>query len=277
MNHTPGSESHVLPPPDFATEKPNPPKKAPELRRDQQALDVILGTRPVLRINSVRRPQIQLPLTSPGVVSSGSSGDGAKFHELSHSRVRAEIAYLVQRETGLILRDQEITRLLNILEGMAWESPIVESELERVLDESPLIEAVYLFLKQQENLGEFHSSGTRLLEELQKIGNRKGVDLKSKDWPRSASSLSRRLGELKDPLQKIGIEVDVGRKGGGERYVSLKMIQNEQKSSSCDDSVKLPSQESHNNNTTGGRRLGECDECSDEQKMRIQRLMSKSK
>jgi hypothetical protein len=275
MNRSSNRENQAVPSAELDTENPKPPKKPPELRRDQRALDVVLAIRPVLRINSIGEPQIQLPLNLPGDDQPDKPVDATKFHDLSHSRVRAEIAYLVLLETRLILHDQEINRLLTILEGMAWKSPHVESELQQVLDESPLGEAIYLLLMQPENAGQFQSSGTGLLEALQLVGNRKGVDLKSKDWPRSASILSRRLQELRAPLQKLGIEVSVGRKGGGDRYVSLNMTQEIQQSVPCDDGIKLPSQLSPGHNTNKGGQINQCDNCSDEQKLRMQRLISK--
>ena len=71
---------------------------------------------------------------------------------------------------------------------------------------------------------------------FQKKANKYGVDTQSRAWPKGPAQLSRRIGELKQLLNKADVEVGIGRQPGGNRYISLS------RKKGCDDGGETPSQ-----------------------------------
>ena len=67
----------------------------------------------------------------------------------------------------------------------------------------------------------FEGTQTRLLAELSKIGKKYGVDMQSKAWPKGAAQLSQRINKLTLLLLKAGVEVEIGRRAGGQRFIIL--------------------------------------------------------
>lgn len=199
-------------------------------RRDIVALQTILDANPELFVDVAGEPRIGLPFAR------GDPSRPQLLWSLRHSRVRAEIAEFVYRETGSVLFDQEITRVLCVLEGRAWKDQRIDVELKQALDEEPLIEALFIFLHQPETAGQFQGQCSKLLPALTKLGRKNGVDTHSKAWPKGAAQLSFRLGQLTNLLTKCGIRVTRGRLPGGARYVNL------ESDFTCDGGATEPSQ-----------------------------------
>ena len=184
-------------------------------RRDIVALQTILNAKPELFVDVAGEPRIDLPFVR------GAPNRRPSPWPLRHARVRAEIAEFVFRETGHVLFDQEITRILSVLEGKAWKDQRIDIDLKQALDEEPLVEALFIFLHQSETEGRFLGPCSKLLLALTKIGRKNGADTRSKTWPKGAAQFSFRLGQLEHLLAKCGITVTRGRQPGGGRYVKL--------------------------------------------------------
>lgn len=194
---------------------PTPTPTPIPIRRDIVAMETILAMKPELYVDVAGEPRIELPFAC------GDPNRPQSPWSLRHDRVRVEIAAFVFHTAGIILFDQEITRILYVLEGKAWKDHRIDIELQQALDEEPLVEALFIFLHQPETEGRFQDSCSKLLTALTKIGRKNGVDTRSKAWPKGAASLSCRLGQLEALLAKCGIKVARGRFPGGARYGKL--------------------------------------------------------
>lgn len=220
------------------------------LTRDQLAIRLILDLGPKLKVDSTEEVLIELPLSREipdGMVgdsaSSGKQEDTIRFMPIRDKRVKAEIAELIYKKGKIIPYAQEVSRILTVLEGMAWKEPIQEIEVDQILNENPFIEAIYVFLKQPENNFEFGGTCSSLLIELTRIGKRKGIDLKSKYWPGGPAQLSKKLCEQEIHLKKVGIVFTRGRRPGGERYVKISLQSENSQSKASDDAKCIASQE----------------------------------
>lgn len=69
---------------------------------------------------------------------------------------------------------------------------------------------------------EWSGSPTRLLFELENIANKEKMDVKSKNWPKAANALMRKLNEVRTTLSRIGIEVTEKHMGNKGRMIILK-------------------------------------------------------
>ena len=75
-----------------------------------------------------------------------------------------------------------------------------------------------------------------IFAELRKPAKKYGVDIRSRAWPKGPAQLSRRIGELTRLLEKAEVNVEIGRRSGGERYIILAREKN------GDDDGESPSQ-----------------------------------
>ena len=166
-------------------------------RPDALALGLILNE-PQLELfcDSVGLPRIRLP-TVP-------NGNSEEPWSLRTDRVRAWIAEFVWDRTSIILLDREIDRILNILEGKAWQDQRRDLELCEAIEQDSVLEAV-LFYMESEPL--FEGTMTKFQRELAKAAKRAGLDVRSKNWPKGAPQLSKRIGSVERFLTKAGIKV----------------------------------------------------------------------
>lgn len=220
------------------TEEPPP-------RRDQIAIQVVLDQSPQLHINSIGIPMIALPLKkTPGDIrppEDNSSRTAEQSWPLRSRRVQAEIADLIYSEKSVLVHQQEINRILKVLEGRAWKEPSPMFGIGHDMDENPLIEAIMILLLKQGTTGGFEGSCTTLLHELKKVCNQHSIDADDKYWPRGAAQLSRKLLEQAPVLERAGITIHRSRRPGGDRYISLR-IESEIKFDECDDTATSASQ-----------------------------------
>lgn len=183
------------------TESPNP---------DATALGLILKE-PQLELfcDTVGLPRIRLP-TIPNRTAE-------EPWKLRSDRVRAWIAVFIWERAQIILLDREIDRILNILEGKAWLDQRRDLELCEAIEQDSVLEAVLVFMESE---AVFEGTMTKFQRELAKTAKRAGLDVRSKNWPKGAPQLSRRIGSVELFLNKAGIKVERSHKSS-ERKLRL--------------------------------------------------------
>jgi len=140
---------------------------------------------------------------------------------INHPRIRAMIAAEVYRSNDLVCFDKEITRVINILAGNAWNNPREDLDGEMALDENPLVEAIHILVHQPECSGSFDGNCSKLLTQLNKVARKHQLDAKSPSWPKTAAHLSKSILDHSSDLERLGISSERGRRPGGERFVKL--------------------------------------------------------
>ncbi len=181
--------------------------------RAAAALKIILGLAPEVFCNVVGTPCIRLPPTETGL-------DLGEW-PLQSSRVRAWIGETMWEGSGIVLLEKEITRILTVLEGKAWHDQRLEWDLKDAMDQDPVLEAVVIWSEKNRSL---ETTQTKLLQELTKTAKKYGVDMRSKSWPKGPAQLSLRISQLIPLLLKAGVQAEIGRKSGGQRFVVLTKI-----------------------------------------------------
>lgn len=91
---------------------------------------------------------------------------------------------------------------------------------EGVLESHPLAAAIVALLQRKH---EWKGAPGKLLEELENVATEERIDTKSKAWPKSSASLTRRLREIASNLAEAGIKIETGKDTGGikGRYIHL--------------------------------------------------------
>ena len=87
------------------------------------------------------------------------------------------------------------------------------------LKESPVASAIMVFM---EDKAEWEGFSSHLLGELETIAQNEKIDIRSRDWPKAANSLSRRLNEAKANLSEAGIIFSYSK--AGKRTLSLRKV-----------------------------------------------------
>jgi hypothetical protein len=141
------------------------------------------------------------------------------------------MAEFIWEATGIVLFDREINRLLNVLEGKAWQDHHSDPPVDDAVEQDPLFEALSIFLHDRT----FNGKSTKLLTELRKVAKLQGVDVLANAWPKGPAQLSRRIAELAPLLSKAGVMVEIGRKAQA-RFIKLSTEK------PCDDAGGQPSQ-----------------------------------
>lgn len=191
------------------------------------ALQRILATEPELFCDSVGQARIRLP-ASPRVPDKDAPDllDKDAWGLRSH-RVRAWIADFAWEAAKHVLQDREIDRIINILEGKAWQDRRRNLELEEAIEHDPVLEALLLLM---ENERTFSDTMTVLLKQLKNVATQAGLDVKSKNWPRGAPQLSIRMGNLERFLAAANITTKRER-SGYRRTITLEQKRNDGASS----------------------------------------------
>lgn len=129
---------------------------------DVRVLQLIEQLSPDLFRSIPGDPCIRLPQT-------GAACQGDHW-PLRSQGVKAWIAETGWRRIGILLSDRQIDlsdrqidRIVNVLEGMAWNNPRTESEVTDALDADPLFEAVFIYLHER---GDYVGNCSKLLREL---------------------------------------------------------------------------------------------------------------
>ncbi|SFN01699.1 hypothetical protein [Thermodesulforhabdus norvegica] len=94
---------------------------------------------------------------------------------------------------------------------------------ERILLSHPVAAAIIALL---EETPEWEGTPAELLECLEKMAEKEKINTRSKAWPKSANSLSRRLKEITSNLSDSGIILETGRDSSAHRrrYVRLQRV-----------------------------------------------------
>lgn len=187
----------------------------PNVRQPAFALDRILAEQPELYINLVGQPTIVLAETTQ---SASPDRPQSRIWPLRSDRVKAWIAEFTWNESGIVLAEREIDRIVTVLVGKAWHDQRNDVELTEAMDDDPLLEAIMIFMHEH---AIFDKNATALIASLDQVARAAGIDTKDRLWPKGASQLSQRIGKLKPFLQRAGITAELGRRTGGHRYIKL--------------------------------------------------------
>lgn len=174
------------------------------------ALERILATKPKLFINIVGHPTIVLPMSSDQSLP--------KTWPLRSERIKAWIAEFVWGQSGVILAEREIDRIVTVLVGKAWHDQRNDISVTEAMDQDPLFESLLILMQE---CAVFDKSCTALKVELDRVARANGLDTKDRLWPKAAPQLSRRIEELKPLLKRAGVTAELGRRSGGMRFVKL--------------------------------------------------------
>jgi hypothetical protein len=180
------------------------------VRQPALALALILATKPELFINVVGQPTIGLP-SSPERLQQ-------KTWPLRSERVKAWIAEFIWHQSGIVLAEREIDRIVTVLVGKAWHDPRHDIELTDAMDQDPLLEALLILMHEH---AIFDKTCTALHTALDQVAREAGLDTKDRLWPKGAPQLSRRIEELKPLLKRGQVTAVLGRRSGGFRFVKL--------------------------------------------------------
>ena len=179
-------------------------------RLPANALERILAMKPKLFINLVGQPTIGLPTASEQPLP--------KTWPLRSERVKAWVAEFVWDQSGIVLAEREIDRIVTVLVGKAWHDQRNDIEVTEAMDQDPLLEALLIFARRQ---AVFDKTCTALGIDLESVAREAGLDTKDRHWPKGAPQLSRRIEELKPLLKRAGVTAELGRRSGGFRFVKL--------------------------------------------------------
>lgn len=198
-----------------------------ENRNENQRRDVIALELVIREINEpfcdiAGQPQVQLNQIQ----------DVPQVWPLHSRRFRSWIAEFVWETATIVLFDQELNRILTVLEGRAWKHQRVDAEVCEAIENDPLFEAILIWINERRS---FDGRSTKLLIELKKTARKSGIDTRSQAWPKAPAQLSRRISQLETLLERAGIGIEVGRRPGGERFIRLTT------SDACDGTAEVPS------------------------------------
>lgn len=154
-------------------------------RRDQLIIEAVLDVSPNVYTNELGVTCILLPLD-------GQDSDKSEF-AIRDPRVKAEISCHAFEKTTLIPHHSEINRVLTVLEGKAWKKNKTNVDFLEAIDADPLLETVYIFLKQKKIGGQYEGNCTKLLAELNNIAISKSIHIKIPSWPKGTAQLSHQL------------------------------------------------------------------------------------
>lgn len=98
----------------------------------------------------------------------------------------------------------------------------IQLQSREVIDSSTIAPAI-IQLMTRRNDEDWIGSATLLLSDLKYDAEILNIDMKSKYWPKSANSLSRRLKEIKVNLRQVGIEIEFDH-DGKQRIIKIRKI-----------------------------------------------------
>jgi hypothetical protein len=98
----------------------------------------------------------------------------------------------------------------------------IQLQSREVIDSSSIAPTIIQFMTRR-NDEDWIGNATSLLSELAYDADTLKIDTKSKYWPKSANSLSRRLKEIKVNLKQVGIDIEYGH-DGKQRIITIRKI-----------------------------------------------------
>ncbi len=94
----------------------------------------------------------------------------------------------------------------------------IKEQHEEAIQADQLSTAIQIFI--QKNPKGWTGKASELLEELETVAMEEKLNIASKDWPKRANTLSRRLNEIKTNLLEVGIVIG----SGGARIITLSQV-----------------------------------------------------
>lgn len=183
--------------------------------RMTRALGAIMAAQPELFIDFTGKPMICLPLTA--------CASDRTPHRLRGDRARASLFATVSRDARFVPFQEEINRILWILEDLAWKDVRMEAAYSAAIEQSDLIDALDILANSVEGIVVYHGTCSGLRDRLNDIAVANGIDVRHDLWPKGASRLSQRLWELRNLLRSGGILIERGR-SNGPRWIKLSCI-----------------------------------------------------
>lgn len=168
------------------------------------------------------QPFIRLPGSSP-----------SQACPIRSKRFRSWLARECYSQTGHLLLDREIDRIVNVVEGEAWERghrDSVEPRVLELIEGEPVAEAVIQFMSRKTRYEELV---TQFFDDLTKTAKRyRIIGRKGGRWPGAAWVLSRRLRKVMPLLRQLGIEVKIRHTNRGS-LVTLTNARNARQGDAC--------------------------------------------
>lgn len=193
-------------------------------RRDVSALNLILSVISEVSCDIAGQPSVSI----------NHDQDEQQVWSIHSRRFRSWIAEFVWDHADIVLYDQELNRILTVLEGRAWNNQQVDTQVCEAIEKDPLFEAIIIWINEKKQ--SFDGRSTKLLLELNKTAKKFGVDTQHQAWPKAPAQLSRRIRQLEQIFERVGISIEVGRRPGGERFIRLS------KTDACDSEAETPTQ-----------------------------------
>ncbi len=144
-------------------------------------------------------------------------------------KLRCCLARIAYDDLDFLPEEQELTRCVSYLHGLAFKNQLSTFSQKEALDQCPLLEAINILIRNQDNRGQFCVSASALLCELNRVAEVNGIDTREKTWPKAANHLSKAIRERQSTLLILGIRSTIDRKPGGDRFIRFEL--------QCDDTV----------------------------------------
>lgn len=163
--------------------------------------------------------------------------DSDRAIRIDCENVKCWLARIAFDQLSFSPHENELTRCLTYLKGLAYlNRRKQETPQEDPLDDCPLLEAINIFLRNRNDEKSYVGTASSLLVELNDTASSYGLECRSKRWPKAANHLSKALHDRRKSLELLRIQIETGRKSGGERFINLSM--------QCDDDPEASSQAS---------------------------------
>lgn len=212
--------------------------------RMSRAIEAIMATQPQLFVDFTGKPMIGIPLTT--------CQSDRVVHRLRSDRARASLFATVSRDADFVPFQEEINRVLWILEDMAWKDVRTDTTYSAAVEQSDLIDAIDILANTIEGIVLYHGTCSGLRDRLNDIAVTNGIDVRHEQWPKGASRLSQRLWELRELLRSGGILIERGR-SNGPRWIKLSRV-------APDDGAREASTERLSSNSVPSSILGSDDD-----------------
>jgi hypothetical protein len=180
-----------------------------------QALRVILTTNPELYIDLTGKPVVCLPL--------GGCTQDRTPHRLRGDRARATLFATISRDAHFVPFQEEVNRILWILEDMAWKDIRMDVGYQSAVEQIDLIDALDILVNSVEGVVVYYGTCSGLRDRLNDVAIANGIDVRQEQWPKGASRLSQRIWELRHLLEAGGIQVERGR-SNGPRWIKVSRL-----------------------------------------------------
>jgi hypothetical protein len=177
---------------------------------DTKLMDQVLSMNLQYHVDRTGEPCLLIP-----------SGNSIRAYPIQSKRVRAYIATSAWNSARLLFGTGELTRVLRVLEGLAWESipqDATTDQLWRSLEDKPVLQVVIEFMREREK---YETQMQSFLKDLEEVALRHRFDMYSKKWPKTPAHLSAQLRQEHNQgiLEQFGVAVEISRDRNGAKLV----------------------------------------------------------